>query len=98
MKSHLASSSDPLKSGSTVETLCGEQVTHSEFILTIDSEVFTKGQMGDMYHLAHALRGICHRCMAQLLDKNPPGRYLYGLLDGQEFRSKGSKFSYQESA
>lgn len=78
MKAHFVSSSEPLKSGETLEAACGAEVKNSFFAFQLDT-AFTVGHtIGSIVSINTLL--FCRKCLCSSL----AGRYLYAICEGQD--------------
>lgn len=76
MKFHLAKSIGPLKQGSTVTALCGEDVDNAQFPFIFDLEIPDAEESASLNRLK-----ICGDCFAI---RTKGKHLLYGLANGQE--------------
>lgn len=72
MKIHLAYADEPLQSGQDAYAVCGAVISKAEFPFIFDLE------FPDAAHLNSIT--ICTKCYAYKRE----GRYLYGIVPGQE--------------
>jgi hypothetical protein len=75
MKAHLLDSDEPLQAGHDQEGLCGKCVSKAHFVWMFDSE-FGEPWVNSML--------VCRKCKSLLAGIVNPGRYLYGLIDGEK--------------
>jgi len=75
MKAHLTSSDDPLIEGHTYIALCREEIPKSVFVFMFNTETA---------NFRESLNSIntCAKCLGIEVQ----GRYVYGLIEGQDMR------------
>jgi hypothetical protein len=78
LKTHFASSSEPLKEGSTVPAWCGEQVPEVFFVLVIEGDF--PANYSQLIEQIPSRIGTCQKCLGKLAFKYfAPNGYFYAI-------------------
>jgi hypothetical protein len=75
MKCHLLNSDEPITAGKDRLALCGQKVSKAEFVWLWDNRMLGSAHLDSLR--------FCRKCVEHLAPIINPGRYLYGLIDGE---------------